>query len=130
MSELALMHLGEETWGERFERARARAGLSLREAAEKVSQLRLVSSNTLGRLEARPDAPKLKTQRQAAYIAALAYKVWPSDFDLTEDDRPPWATDAVIRELRMSTTWEIDEDITAGQTHLFGLGPARLPGIL
>jgi transcriptional regulator with XRE-family HTH domain len=110
-------------------RARSRAGLSLREAAEKVSRLKLVSSNTLSRLEHMSFPPRSRNQRQAAYIASLAYKIDPSEFGLSENDRPPWATDTVIEELRTSTNWLIGEDITAGQTALYLVDPARLPGI-
>lgn len=110
-------------------RARSRAGLSLREAAEKVSRLKLVSSNTLGRLEHLTEPPRSKNQRQAAYIASLAYKIDPREFDLSENDRPPWATDEVIEELRRSTKWYLEEDETAGSRRLYAVGPARLPGI-
>ena len=125
-----LTHLGEETWGERLCRARSRAGLSLREAAEKVSQLQLVSSNTLSRLEHNVFPPVQKRQRQTAYVASLAYKIDPSEFDLSEHDRPPWATDAVVEALRTSTKWLTAEPITAGQPPLLLRLPARLLGIL
>lgn len=110
-------------------RARSRTGLSLREAAAKVSRLKLVSSNTLGRLEHLSEPPRSKNQRHAAFIASLAYKIDPREFDLSENDRPPWATDEVVEELRRSIEWYSAGSETAGHRHLHSIGEVRLPGI-
>lgn len=81
MSDLALARLGDERWGERVRRARERAGLTVRQAAELVCAVTPTSYRSIARLEEEWDVPSERRQL-TAYIAVLAYGYDPADFGL------------------------------------------------
>jgi len=87
---LGLRTLPPETWGRRLARARANAGLNLRDVEEMLTPY--VSRATLNRLESRDTAPHRNQDRSRAFLVLIVYGIDPADFGLKPDDRPP-ATD-------------------------------------
>jgi hypothetical protein len=87
---LGLRTLPPETWGRRLARARANAGLNLRDVEERLTPY--VSRATLNRLEGRETVPQRAQDRGRAFLVLILYAIDPADFGLTPDDRPP-ATD-------------------------------------
>ena len=78
---IRLMRLDEERWGERIRRARERAGLTVREAADLVSQIHETSYRSIARLE-ELHVPPTGRRQLLAYLALLAYGYDPDDFGL------------------------------------------------
>ncbi len=97
-----LRHLDVETWGERVARARSRSGLSLKEAATRVSQVLPVSYSTLMRLESMPQPPTDLKRRIVAFLTLVAYGYDPQRFDLDPGDLPRWITPDALADLRVT----------------------------
>lgn len=100
MATQSLLALDDETWGERVARARARARLSLKEAAARVSQLIPVSYSTLMRLESLDEAPTDLKRRAIAYLALFTYGYKPETFGLSVDDLPRRIKKEMVEALR------------------------------
>jgi hypothetical protein len=86
-------------------RARKRSGVSLKEAAARISRITRVSYSTLMRLEdlrVEPDrtTPKGQERRVLAYLALLVYGIDPHSFGLSERDLPRWMTKEALGLLR------------------------------
>lgn len=97
-----LRALDAETWGERVARARNRSGMSLKEAAARVSQLLPVSYSTLMRLESMQQPPTDTKRRILAFLTLVAYGYEPQDFGLEPGDLPRWITPDVLSDLRIA----------------------------
>lgn len=76
-----LAELDAELWGERVRRARERAKLSVRTAAELVGAVLPTSFRSIARLEEEPGVPDGRRQL-LAYVALLAYGFDPAGFGL------------------------------------------------
>ncbi len=85
-TELALARLPEESWGQRFRRARGRR--SLESTADLVSLASPTSHTSLARLEQLDEAPEKGRPRVRAVLALLVYGYDPADFGLSLDDLP------------------------------------------
>ncbi len=79
-----LTQLGVETWGERVRRARDRARLNVRQAAELVDPYVTTSYSTLARIERTSHKVPKGRAAQIAFVALLAYGIDPADFGLDE----------------------------------------------
>jgi transcriptional regulator with XRE-family HTH domain len=80
---LQLSELDEETWGERVRRARERAGLTLRQAAQLVGEVHPTSFRSIARLEEEKRPPAARRQL-TAYITLLGYGYDPDAFGLAD----------------------------------------------
>lgn len=87
--------LPAEPWGRKMQRAREDvARLKGKEAAELISPYFFTSGATISRLEAMEEVPspldgKMRARRQLAFVLLRAYRMDPTDFDLSDDDLPP-----------------------------------------
>ena len=88
MSVRLLLDLHEETWGQRLRRAREASGLTLEEAAKRVSRLVPCSAPTLHRLERLDEAPTEWRRMVLAWLTVVAYGYKPSALDLPENPFP------------------------------------------
>lgn len=102
MTPSTLLSLGTETWGERLARARSRSGVSLKEAAARVSDLAPVSYSSIMRLESMTEPPADRKRRMVAYLTLIAYGFDPEQFGLSENDIPKWITKEVLADLPIS----------------------------
>jgi hypothetical protein len=96
---LGLRTLPPETWGRRLARARATAGLTLRDVEELLPGH--LSRATLDRLEKWETAPKRRQDRSRAVAALVLYGFNPRDFELERADVPEWMDLRVISKLRL-----------------------------
>ena len=96
---LPLESLGDETWGERFLRARRRSGVRLDRAAELISLVVPTSYGTLVRLEQATEQPRSQRQRLVALLALLVYGIDPQDFGLSKSDLPPAIDEERVADL-------------------------------
>lgn len=96
-----LARLGAETWGEKFRRARDRAGLNVRQAAELIEPYVAISYSTLARIERKSETRPSGRAAQVAFVALLAYGIDPADFGLDElAECRALNTEAILSELR------------------------------
>lgn len=104
MSRPTLAVLGQETFGQQLRRCRERSGgVSLREAATRVSQFESASRQRLLNLEAMEEAPTDAGRRLVALLAFVVYGYDPEQFGLSWKDLPKrLSKEAVIRGLRPS----------------------------
>lgn len=79
-----LIRLGAETWGERLRRARDRAGLNTRQAADLIGPYIPTSYATLARIERKSSQMPTGRTAQIAFVALLAYGIDPADFGLDQ----------------------------------------------
>lgn len=103
---MRLQTLDTETWGERVARARTRSGVSLKEAAARVSQFEQVSYTSLMRLERLGSVPSDGRRRIIAYLALVSYGYDPEDFGLSANALPRWMTGEALTGLRMTDAGE------------------------
>lgn len=96
---VAVVHLTEETWGERLARARRRAGLKYREVAAALARVWPVSYTTIMRLESLAEPPPDSRRRAVAFLVVSAYGFDPSDFGLASSDLPPGIDPERVRDL-------------------------------
>lgn len=86
----ALAVLPVEPWGWRMKRAREDyAGLTLEAAVAAIGQHYLTSTGSISRMEDSPGVPKDPRRRALACIAAIVYRLDPSQFGVSSDDLPP-----------------------------------------
>lgn len=104
MSTAELQALDAETWGERIGRARSRAGLSLKEAASRVSDFIPVSYASIMRLENLGSEPPDAKRRAVAFLTLVAYGYNPAEFGLSRSDVPRWITDEHLAALPLLPT--------------------------
>lgn len=107
--QLELQLLDEETWGERFGRARARSGLNLRDAATKISTVEPTSYATLARLERLDATPPDLRRRVVAALALLVYGYDPGQFGLSLDDLPRGIDRQALADLLIPTSCSLFE---------------------
>lgn len=102
-----LQHLGEEWWGDRLRRARRDVGdPGLREVADVVSTVQIVSHSTLARLEGEQFIPTDRKRRNTATLMVLAYGHEPADFGLDMAELPSaWTEERLSDLLRAAICW-------------------------
>jgi transcriptional regulator with XRE-family HTH domain len=90
-SEPVFQHLPPEPFGAQMRRARELAGLTIDQAATEVSRYWATSTATISRIENSRDAaaPADPGRRIIAGIAAVIYRVMPSDLGIDLGDVPP-----------------------------------------
>lgn len=97
---LGLKALPPESWGRRLARARANAGLNLRDVEHRLAPY--LSRATLNRLEGFEHTPQRRQDRGRAFLALILYGIDPGEFDLGPDDRPPATDLRALSKLRMT----------------------------
>lgn len=93
----AVETLGEEPFGWKMKRARERSGLGLREVAEVLSQVSMVSYGTVARLERDTATPIDRRRRALAVLCVFAYGFEPAEFGLDPGDLPSLLDPELIR---------------------------------
>jgi transcriptional regulator with XRE-family HTH domain len=96
-----LTRLSAETWGEKFRRARDRAGLNVRQTAELIEPYVAISYSTLARIERNSETRPSGRAAQVAFVALLAYGIDPADFGLDKlAECRALDAEAILSELR------------------------------
>ena len=95
----SLQELDTETWGERLKRARERSGITLIDAARRVSSVLPSTPATLNRLEKLAEPPENWERRVRAYLVLLVYGYRPAAFGLTAEETLPELWRVSEREL-------------------------------